>query len=150
MKLIEHYVQVIKDITDTFPKWWKLNENQLQSMYLRCGGFIDNVDKFDPQVFNITPKEAVLMDPQERVFLETAWHAFEDAGYSRSQLENYKVGVFVGAMYGHYQLYGMEGLRSEEPEIPNSSFASISNRVSYCFNLNGSYFFAAGNTEPDL
>ena len=48
------------------------------------------------------------MDPQERLFVETVWHTIEDAGYSRGSLEKSKVGVFVGVMYGQYQLFGVE------------------------------------------
>ena len=51
-------------------------------MYSRWGAFVDDVDKFDPLFFNIAPVEAELMDPQERLFLQTAWNALEDAGYT--------------------------------------------------------------------
>ena len=47
------------------------------------------------------------MDPQERLFLQTAWHALEDAGYTRERLRAARAGVFVGVMYGQYQLYGV-------------------------------------------
>lgn len=48
--------------------------------YSKWGGFIDGVDQFDPLFFKITPKEARRMDPQERLFLATAYHALENAG----------------------------------------------------------------------
>ena len=72
-------------------------------MYSRWGAFVDDVDKFDPLFFNIAPIEAELMDPQERLFLQTAWTTLEDAGYTRSDLARWvrkeyatNVGVFVG------------------------------------------------------
>ncbi|PKM52638.1 MAG: hypothetical protein CVV02_00440 [Firmicutes bacterium HGW-Firmicutes-7] len=96
--------------------------------YSKWGGFIDNVDKFDPLFFNISPRDAKYIDPQERLFLQTVWHTLEDSGYTRARLSKEDVGVFVGVMFGHYQLYG--------PEM-SSSHASIANRVSYYLNLNG-------------
>nr|WP_092067195.1 amino acid adenylation domain-containing protein [Dendrosporobacter quercicolus]NSL46456.1 amino acid adenylation domain-containing protein [Dendrosporobacter quercicolus DSM 1736]SDL51088.1 amino acid adenylation domain-containing protein [Dendrosporobacter quercicolus] len=100
----------------------------------KWGGFIDDVDKFDPLFFNISPREAEKMDPQERLFLETVWHTFEDAGYnhySLQQLLNGKVGIFVGVMYGEYQLLGNDQLGVL------SSYGSIANRVSYYFDFHG-------------
>ncbi len=100
------------------------------------GGFLEKTDYFDPLFFQISPKEALIMDPQERLFLETAWQTFEDAGYTRNSIGR-NVGVFVGVMYGHYQLYSLEkSLRGVIPTL-TSSFASIANRISYFFNFNG-------------
>jgi len=103
----------------------------------KWGGFISDADKFDALFFNISPREAELMDPQERLFVETVWHTIEDAGYSRGSLEKSKVGVFVGVMYGQYQLFGVEEVQKGNMVIPVSSYASIANRVSYFFNFHG-------------
>ncbi|MHB8522439.1 MAG: beta-ketoacyl synthase N-terminal-like domain-containing protein [Limisphaerales bacterium] len=104
----------------------------------KWGGFIRKFDRFDPLFFNISPREAEIMDPQERLFLETVWNTVEDAGYSKSALSGKKVGVFVGVMYGQYQLFGVEeSLRRGEVVTFNSSYASIANRVSYFFNWQG-------------
>ena len=80
--------------------------------------------------FNISPREAKSIDPQERLFLQHAWMAVEDAGYTRARLQiphelglPGQVGVYVGVMYGEYNLSG--------------SLASIANRVSYVLNLHG-------------
>jgi len=96
----------------------------------KWGGFISGVDEFDPRFFNISPREASYIDPQERLFLQHAWMAVEDAGFTRERLqipvENDQagqVGVYVGVMYGEYNLSG--------------SLASIANRVSYFLNLHG-------------
>lgn len=59
-------------------------------------GFVDNVDKFDNEFFNITPLEAVMMDPQQRLVLQTAWHALEDAGIPPDSLSGTHTGVFMG------------------------------------------------------
>src|SRR5207244_611072 len=59
----------------------------------RWGGFVDGVDEFDPRFFQMSRTEAELTDPQERLFLQTAWETLEDAGYPRARLRGAKVGV---------------------------------------------------------
>ena len=89
-------------------RWFDPASGEPGKSYSRWGGFLDGVDEFDPLFFNISPREARLMDPQERLFLETAWHTVEDAGYTRAALSERAVGVFVGVMYAQYQLYGAD------------------------------------------
>ena len=60
------------------------------------GAFLKEIDKFDYNFFNISPKEASLMDPNQRIFLETAWRAIEDAGYGGKKIVGSRTGVFVG------------------------------------------------------
>lgn len=101
----------------------------------KWGGFLKDMDKFDPLFFNISPNEACLMDPQERLFLETAWHVIEDAGYSRKYMDTNNVGVYVGVMYGQYQL--LPAMVNGHNLGHTSIYASIANRVSYYLNLHG-------------
>ncbi|PYG86581.1 polyketide synthase PksN [Ruminiclostridium sufflavum DSM 19573] len=117
-----------------YRKYFDPDKSKSGKTYTKWGGFINDIDKFDPLFFNISPKEAELMDPQERLFLETAWETLENGGYTRHKLANLKVGVFVGVMWGQYQLYGAQ---NELIKKPNSSYASVANRVSYVFNFNG-------------
>ena len=115
--------------------------------YSKWGGFIADVDKFDPRFFNISPREAELMDPQERLFLQTAWSCMEDAGYTPKRLQEIKtpsggevggqVGVFAGVMYEEYQLFGVEESLKGNPLAIAGSPSSIANRVSYYLNLHG-------------
>jgi polyketide synthase PksN len=104
--------------------------------YTKWGGFLRDVERFDPLFFSISPREAELMDPQERLFLQTSWHVLEDAGYRRGDLADREVGVFVGVMYGEYQLYAADML-AQGRALPSSLHASIANRVSYALNLTG-------------
>ena len=83
------------------------------------GAFLKDIDQFDPLVFGIAPKDARLMDPQARLFLETCLHALESAGYA-GRVGAREVGVYAAAMWSQYQLAG-SGV-SEGP-VPNSSQA---------------------------
>lgn len=110
----------------------------------KWGGFIRGVDRFDPLFFNISPREAEMMDPQERLFLQCVYETLEDAGYTRETLGLYSdfglegsVGVYVGAMYQEYQLYGAQEQARGNPLALPGLPASIANRVSYFFNFHG-------------
>lgn len=121
-----------------YHKYFNPDKNNAGTTYSKWGGFVKDVDKFDPLFFNISPKEAELMDPQERLFLETVWNCFESSGYHKNRLSGKEVGVFVGVMYGGYQLYGIDECNKGNMIALNSSFASIANRISYYFDLQGS------------
>ncbi|HEX6095638.1 MAG TPA: SDR family NAD(P)-dependent oxidoreductase [Thermoanaerobaculia bacterium] len=105
--------------------------------YGRWGGFIDGVDRFDPLFFNIPPRNAAWMDPQERLFLECAYGAIEDAGYARESLAGASVGVFVGVMYQEYQLYGAQAQAQGDGYAIQGNPSTIANRVSFWFDLHG-------------
>ncbi|NTU29407.1 SDR family NAD(P)-dependent oxidoreductase [Brevibacillus sp. HB1.1] len=112
--------------------------NRQGKAYSKWGGFIDGVDQFDPLFFHISPREAEMMDPQERLFLETVWNLLEDAGHTREVLQRQydnRVGVYVGAMYQPYHAFDTD--MEKGSIISLSSYHSIANRVSYFFNLQG-------------
>ena len=120
------------------------DRNKTGFHFSKWGGFIEGVDKFDPLFFNISPREAMIMDPQERLFLEHVWMAIEDAGYTRQQLQALQnkdlpgqVGVYAGVMYGEYQLLGAEESIKGNRMGFAGSLATIANRVSYILNLHG-------------
>lgn len=98
------------------------------------GGFLDDVDLFDNEFFRILPKEAQIMDPQQRLFLELAHEAFEDAGYSRKKLKGTNTAVFLGDVINEY--------RKIVPEVTASAVVGnispfITSRVSYFYDLHG-------------
>ncbi|OMF38995.1 SDR family NAD(P)-dependent oxidoreductase, partial [Paenibacillus peoriae] len=108
--------------------------------YSKWGGFIEGFADFDPRFFNIAPREALGMDPQERLFIEACWEALEDAGYTREQLavrHNRRVGVFAGITKTGFDLYGLDLWRKGTQIYPHTSFSSVANRISYLFNLQG-------------
>ncbi|WP_198683408.1 SDR family NAD(P)-dependent oxidoreductase [Peristeroidobacter agariperforans] len=129
-------VEVPKDRWD-WRDYFSEDRTQTGRHFSKWGGFIAGVDEFDPLFFNISPKEAKGIDPQERLFLQHAWLAIEDAGYTRASLPNDRVGVYAGAMHSEYQLFGAEASAQGQRMAVSSSFASIANRVSYFLNLHG-------------
>jgi len=115
-------------------------ESSANKVRCRWGGFVADVDKFDPLFFKMSQTEAELTDPQERLFLQTAWETLEDAGYNREELTraiDRSVGVFVGVMYNEYQLLGGEQTLRGNTMALGSSAGSIANRVSYFLDLQG-------------
>ncbi|CAM2011293.1 non-ribosomal peptide synthetase [Acanthopleuribacter pedis] len=107
----------------------------------RYGGFLDDTDRFDHHLFGIPEEQVLNLSPELRLFLETTWLTFEDAGYSRAALHRFQqnhetgVGVFAGIMYHQYAW-----------TIPNPRTALLSanvsewhipNRTSHFFNLTG-------------
>jgi polyketide synthase PksN len=120
------------------------DKNKPGKTYTKWGGFIDDVDRFDPMFFNISPRSAEYIDPQERLFLQCAYETLEDAGYTREALSRLRnlglegnVGVFVGVMYEEYQLYGAQEQILGRPVALSGSPSSIANRVSYFCNFHG-------------
>lgn len=110
------------------------------------GHYLERVQDFDPEFFGIDAHEAALMDPQERLFLETAWEALEDAGCTGGRLDALtaadgtprSVGVFTGAGPGDYALLAARTWSRERPRpMPRGGQWSLPNRLSSLLGLTG-------------
>lgn len=127
--------EVPKDRWD-HSKYFDPDTKKENTVYGKWGGFID-VDKFDPLFFHILPKDAALLDPQERLFLENVYSTLENAGYSKQRISGTATGVFAGVTNALYHLHGAEELVKGHLLSLNSTLSSVANQVSYFFNLTG-------------
>jgi 3-oxoacyl-(acyl-carrier-protein) synthase/surfactin synthase thioesterase subunit/acyl carrier protein len=102
------------------------------------GSFLKDIDAFDPYFFGISPREARLMDPQQRLFMQVAYEAIEDAGIPLEQLANSNTGVFASlyaSQFAHLQATDAE---IDALYLPTGNATSIAaNRLSYWLNIHG-------------
>lgn len=104
----------------------------------RWGGFIDGVDLFDAAFFGISPREARQLDPQQRLMLELAWEALEDAATNPLTLRERAIGVFVGAMWNDYASFTNSSLHAmDQHTAPGVDLSILSGRISYQLGLQG-------------
>ncbi|MFJ2920715.1 MULTISPECIES: beta-ketoacyl synthase N-terminal-like domain-containing protein [unclassified Streptomyces] len=109
------------------------------------GHFLDGAADFDPDFFGMTPHRASLLDPQERLFLETVWEALEDAGCTGTRLDALTgpggaprgLGVFVGVSAADYALVAAEAWARGGREMPESGHWSLAGRLSGLLGLSG-------------
>jgi pimeloyl-ACP methyl ester carboxylesterase/acyl carrier protein len=142
--------QGIDCITEVPAERWSWSDyftedrSQAGAHFSKWGGFIEDVDKFDSLFFNISPREAEIVDPQERLFLEHVWTALEDAGYRAQELRartnnpyDSSVSVYVGVMSSEYQFLAVEQSLQGNRRALGGSYASIANRISHFFDFHG-------------
>jgi len=109
--------------------------------FVKARGVLQDADLFDADFFSYNPRDAEIMDPQQRVFLECAWKALENAGYD-SQMGHSRIGVYAGVSMNSYflNLYSnpdlLEGLSHYQAFIANDK-DFLATRVSYKMNLTG-------------
>lgn len=93
---------------------------------------------FDASFFNITPREAEAIDPQQRMLLEVVYEALESAGFTLQQHAGTKVGVFAGLMTGDYDtLSQRDELHTSQYYATGNARSILSNRLSYFFDFRG-------------
>jgi acyl transferase domain-containing protein/NADP-dependent 3-hydroxy acid dehydrogenase YdfG/acyl carrier protein len=106
--------------------------------YTREGGFVYDGAEFDAAFFGISPREAVVMDPQQRLFLEAAWEAVENAGIAPVSLQGSKTGVFVGVSSQDYGMQSRSVPAHLEGYVATAGLTSVvSGRVAYTLGLEG-------------
>ncbi|MEE9397814.1 MAG: SDR family NAD(P)-dependent oxidoreductase [Methylococcales bacterium] len=133
-------VDVPRDRWDV-DRYYDPDPNKLGKMYVKSGGFLDQrIDQFDALFFGVSPREAACMDPQQRVLLEVAWEAMENAGINPERLRGSETGVFIGGFMLDNNLTQMNVL-NRDMIGPHSALGStmtiLSNRLSYVFDFRG-------------
>jgi acyl transferase domain-containing protein len=119
-------------------EYYSKDREAVGKSYCKWGGFLPDPASFDPLFFNLSPREAELMDPQQRLFLMESWRALEDAGYSDRRLDAERCGVFVGCGASDYEhrLRAGEDWSESYAFLGNAS-AILSARIAYHLNLKG-------------
>ena len=140
-QLLQNGVDVINEVPNNR---WDINSfynPELETpgkMSTRWGAFLDQVDQFDPDFFGISPREAERMDPQQRILLEVAWEALENAGIVPRQLAGSETGVFIGISNNDYSRIQFENpTRIDAYAGTGNAFSIAANRLSYLLDLRG-------------
>ena len=117
-------------------------DRAVQNEACRFGAFIDGIDQFDAAFFRISPIEAQLLDPQQRLMLEVSWQALEDAGIDPDRLKGSRTGVYAGISNNDYRGLVLEGNDTAEPaaslySVAGTSFNTAIGRVAFALGLQG-------------
>ncbi|WP_160643690.1 type I polyketide synthase [Chengkuizengella marina] len=141
---LRHGVDSVREIPVARKKdtdlYFKHRNQDVNKVQYGEAAYLDEVDQFDYSFFKLSPKEASLMDPNQRIFLQTAWNALEDAGYTEEQLNGSRTAVYLG--YGSDSDY-KNMIHQMEPDavslsMPGNVKPIIASRLSYILNLKGS------------
>ncbi|MBL4965178.1 non-ribosomal peptide synthetase [Bacillus halotolerans] len=104
------------------------------------GGYLDEIDRFDYSFFGLAPKTAQFMDPNQRLFLQSAWHAIEDAGYAGDSMNGSRVGVYAGYSkvgYDYERLLSANYPEELHQYIVGNLPSVLASRIAYFLNLKG-------------
>jgi acyl transferase domain-containing protein/NADPH:quinone reductase-like Zn-dependent oxidoreductase/acyl carrier protein/short-subunit dehydrogenase len=119
-------------------RFWHPVQGTPGKTYTYAAGIIEAIYDFDPGVFGLSQREAMQMDPQQRVLLTMVWKALEDANLPASTLATEKVGVYIGASSLEAGTLAAEDPAAGSPYFMTGNTLSIvSNRISHVFGLNG-------------
>ena len=117
-------------------------DEALRSEGCRFGAFIDDIDQFDDSFFRISPVEASLLDPQQRMMLETSWQALEDAGIDPDRLRETRTGVYTGISNDEYRMLVVDSSKPAEAAsclyaLSGTNLNGAAGRVSFVLGLMG-------------
>ena len=124
-------------------RWGQLfPDDTVQNESCRYGAFVDDIDLFDDTFFRISPVEAELLDPQQRMMLETSWEALEDAGIDPEGLKESRTGVYTGISNDEYRMLVVDSSKPAEAAgclyaLSGTNLNGASGRVSFVLGLRG-------------
>ncbi|MDQ5911034.1 MAG: polyketide synthase PksN, partial [Pseudomonadota bacterium] len=126
------------------PHRWRIDQHydpdpqRTDASYGKWCAFLDDYDRFDPLFFNLSPREAESMDPQQRLFLEECWKALEDAGYAESSLAKMRCGVYAGVLGNEYaDLLQRHSHTPDAYQMLGNAASILAARIAYTLNLKG-------------
>lgn len=147
---LDDYWNIFVEDQDCVRQFPKLRKEQVLSFAKKFvenptfedGNFLSQVDEFDYEFFNITPREASVMEPAHRIFLQTVFKAFEDAGYTKGKIKGTKTGIFVGYSYGSVKDSYLTYIMLNNPSLLEYSHianlpSTLPARISYLLDLHG-------------
>lgn len=126
-----------KNCVGPFPVQRQALLDNADTLSSASGGYLNHIDLFDESFFRISPKEALLMDPAQRLVLEKAYEALEDAGYSWETLDGSSTGVYIGMDSTFSSQYYQQIDNEDILALTGAVTGIISGRISYIFNLKG-------------
>ncbi|SFE51876.1 probable biosynthetic protein, Pnap_2097 family [Chitinophaga sp. CF118] len=138
------HIQAGRDLVTEIPEghwdykpWFDENREAANKTYSKWGGFLKDIDKFDPLFFGIAPLQATWMDPQLRLLLQSTYHTFEDAGVV-NEIKGSRTGVYVGSCFHEYWDEIVRAQTSiSDYQHTSSIMSGLSASVSYHFDLQG-------------
>ncbi|MFN8008993.1 MAG: type I polyketide synthase [Terriglobia bacterium] len=142
-RLLCNGVDAIREYPRTRGNWddvYDLDRNAPGKLYVRQGGYLEEVDRFDAEFFGISPREALSMDPQQRILLETSWEALERAGQCHEKLSGSRTGVFMGVCFDEYSqlhLYSGDRTRIDSFCFTGTAASVLAGRLSYFLGTQG-------------
>lgn len=150
---LEQYWEIIKNkigCIENFPKYREKEVEGLVNIFhdgdkeptFYQGSYIGRIDEFDNEFFQISPREASLMDPVQRIFLETIRNTFDDAGYTARRLKQSKTGVFLGYTASSLKDNYIVDIAFNHPDLLPYSMTGnmaplIPSRISHLLDLTG-------------
>ena len=124
-------------------RWGQIfGDDPVESAACRFGAFVDDIDLFDDAFFRISPVEAELLDPQQRMMLEVSWQALEDAGIDPDRLKESRTGVYSGISNDEYRMLVVDSAKPSEAAaclyaLSGTNLNGTAGRVSFVLGLNG-------------
>ncbi|GKU77860.1 non-ribosomal peptide synthetase [Paenibacillus sp. L3-i20] len=137
------------DCVDTFPEtrqrelepYLRRLKQMHETISIFDGAYLEDISSFDYSFFRLSPKEASLMSPNQRLFLQTAWNALEDGGYGGEALHGSRTGVFIGhnadALHDYKRIIETVNPGALAMAAPGNLSSMIASRISYLLNLRG-------------
>ncbi|MHC4829159.1 MAG: SDR family NAD(P)-dependent oxidoreductase, partial [Planctomycetota bacterium] len=118
--------------------WFAPDPDAIGKMYTRWGGFLADIERFDPGFFDVSPREAVSLDPQQRLLLEVSWEAIENSGITAGGIRETDCGVYMGICGAEYLSRALQNAEAIDAyAVTGGAHSTSVGRLSYWLGLHG-------------